>query len=123
MTKTGGTKTVSSKIWWWCPSHNDGKDLYVRHPPKDHDKWFHLKKNRSDPTARYTPPNTAPNLDSNASISTTDVDRKNDLDGGSFNFGRLEIKNGLKQVFCSYGLSNSYADNCWAQAVARTSLT
>ena len=122
LTKTGDTKQVNGKTWWWCPNHNDGKGLYVRHPPKDHDRWLHSKKNRSDPTARYTPPNPAPNSASNASANTTDGGKKNDSDGGSSDVGRLELGNELKQVLCSYGLSNSDANSCWEQAVARASL-
>ena len=114
-TKTGDTKTVNGKTWWWYPKHNDGKGLYVRHLAGNHDKWLHSKKNRSDPTARYTPPNS----DLNASVNTTDGGKKNDSDGGLSNVGRLELENELKQVLCSCGLSNSNADSCWAQAVAR----
>ena len=85
--KTGDTKTVNCKTWWWCPSHNDGKGIYVCHPPGNHDRWLHSKKNHSDPTARYTPPNS----DSNIYINATN-------DGGSSDVGRLALRNKLKQV-------------------------
>ena len=122
LTKSGDTKIVNGKTWWWCPKHNDGKGLYVRHPAKDHDKWLHSKKNRSDPTARYTPPNPSSSSDSNASANTTDGGKKNDSDGGSSDIGKLELGDELKQVLCAYGLSNSDAETCWAQAMARASL-
>jgi len=34
--KEGDTKEVKGKTWWWCMQHNDGKGMYVRHPPSDH---------------------------------------------------------------------------------------
>ena len=38
------------KTWWWCPNHNDGKGLYVRHKPENHEKWAASKGQRF----RYT---------------------------------------------------------------------
>ncbi len=32
--------------WWWCNEHNDGKGVYVCHPPSDHSKWKKCKEER-----------------------------------------------------------------------------
>ena len=43
MEKKGETVQHNGKTWWWCPQHNDGKGLYVRHKPENHDKWLKSK--------------------------------------------------------------------------------
>ena len=39
ITKTTDMIMKDDKPWWWCPNHNKGKGLYVRHKPENHSKW------------------------------------------------------------------------------------
>ena len=39
ITKTTDKIMKDDKPWWWCPNHNKGKGLYVRHKPENHAKW------------------------------------------------------------------------------------
>lgn len=41
--KKGDSIQHNGKTWWWCPQHRDGKGLYVRHKPENHDKWLASK--------------------------------------------------------------------------------
>ena len=50
--KDGDTVTRDGKKWWWCPHHNKGKGLYVRHPPSEHDDWAARKRAGQ----KYIPP-------------------------------------------------------------------
>ena len=50
MTKKGEKIQHDGKTWWWCPNHNEGKGLYVRHKPENHEKWVESKGQRY----RYT---------------------------------------------------------------------
>lgn len=38
-TKTTDQITKDGKPWWWCPNHNKGQGLYVRHKPENHAQW------------------------------------------------------------------------------------
>ena len=40
------------KKWWWCKQHNNGKGMYVRHPPHEHSDWAARKKAGQ----KYIPP-------------------------------------------------------------------
>lgn len=54
--KSGNTKTVDSKTWFWCTKHNKDKEtgkfkgMYMTHKDSEHDEWakdkagFHKKK-------------------------------------------------------------------------------
>ena len=39
ITKTTDKIMKDDKPWWWCPNHNKGQGLYVRHKPENHTKW------------------------------------------------------------------------------------
>ena len=39
ITKTTDKIMKDDKPWWWCPNHNKGQGLYVRHKPENHSKW------------------------------------------------------------------------------------
>ena len=39
MKKKGDKIVVDQKTWWWCPDHNKGKGMYVRHKPENHAAW------------------------------------------------------------------------------------
>ena len=39
ITKTTDKIMKDDKPWWWCPNHNKGQGLYVRHKPENHAKW------------------------------------------------------------------------------------
>ena len=39
ITKTTDKIMKDDKPWWWCPNHNKGQGLYVRHKPKNHAQW------------------------------------------------------------------------------------
>ena len=41
--KKGDSVQHNGKTWWWCPQHHEGKGLYVRHKPENHDKWLASK--------------------------------------------------------------------------------
>ena len=41
--KKGDSIQMYGKTWWWCPQHNQGKGMYVRHKPENHDKWLAAK--------------------------------------------------------------------------------
>jgi hypothetical protein len=43
-TKKGDTTQMYDKTWWWCPNHNDGKGMYVRHKPENHAAWKAAKE-------------------------------------------------------------------------------
>jgi hypothetical protein len=107
--KEGDTKTVYGKTWWWCERHNDGKGLYVRHPPSDHDEWKRCKKSGEfykQPDARKTPdpdPNTT-NTPTNVPSTST-----------------LELGEEMKQVLASYGMSYADAEDAWQVAKERVS--
>jgi len=118
LTKSTDMIQMNGKTWWWCPQHNDGKGLYVRHPPGDHAKWLNSKRNRNDPSARYTPPDSKPS----GSANVTDGGKLNKPDDNSSDSGKLALGNELKQVLCSYGLSDTDAESAWEQAMARASL-
>ena len=49
--KVGDSIEKEGKTWWWCPDHNQGKGLYVRHKPANHHKW---KKSMDEGGRRYT---------------------------------------------------------------------
>ena len=38
-TKKGDKMERNGRPWWWCPNHNEGKGLYVRHKPANHSAW------------------------------------------------------------------------------------
>ena len=50
--KDGETMDRDGKKWWWCPHHNKGKGMYVRHPPSEHDDWAARKRAGQ----KYVPP-------------------------------------------------------------------
>ena len=50
--KDGETVTRDGKNWWWCEQHNNGKGMYVRHPPNEHADWAARKKAGE----KYVPP-------------------------------------------------------------------
>ena len=39
ITKSTDKIMKDDKPWWWCPNHNKGQGLYVRHKPENHAKW------------------------------------------------------------------------------------
>ena len=41
--KKGESIQREGRTWWWCPQHNEGKGLYVRHKPENHGKWLASK--------------------------------------------------------------------------------
>ena len=43
---------ADGKMWWWCPKHNDGKGMYVRHPPHEHDESVERRRAGQ----KYIPP-------------------------------------------------------------------
>ena len=51
-------------MWWWCPRPNDGKEMYVCHPPEDHDKAISRRKNGQ----KYTPPDYRPGYKPDADL-------------------------------------------------------
>ena len=51
ITKTTDKIMKDDKPWWWCPNHNKGKGLYVRHKPENHAKW---QESLADNGRRYT---------------------------------------------------------------------
>ena len=38
LVKNGESVMRDGRKWWWCPKHNNGAGMYVRHPPEEHDK-------------------------------------------------------------------------------------
>ena len=46
------TMKADGKMWWWCPKHNDGKGMYVRHPPHEHDESVERRRAGQ----KYIPP-------------------------------------------------------------------
>ena len=50
ITKKGDKIQQDGKTWGWCPNHNNGKGMYVRHKPENHEKWVATKGQRY----RYT---------------------------------------------------------------------
>ena len=118
--KVGDTKIMNGKTWWWCPQHNEGKGLYVRHPPGDHAKWLHSKRNRSDPDARYIPPDVNPPSGGSAHATTGSANppaASHDIEAI-----KLTLGDNLKQILCTYGLSDTDTDTAWSQSLARSGL-
>ena len=113
----GDSIVRNGKTWWFCKHHNDGKGLYVRHPPSDHEKWAASKKKMKETGAKYPeykPPD--PLFDSSAHTvdgagGTTDVK----IDS------TLELGAELKQVLASFGMSDNEANEAWSMAKERAS--
>ncbi len=113
----------NGKPWWWCTNHNDGKGMYVRHPPSDHSKW----KQAKDEKKRYVPPR----IDKPLAATTTMPPSQPSASGTSGSSGAsqsnsstpgmLELNSELKQVLASFGLSDHDAESVWNQAYSRAS--
>ena len=80
--------------------HNNGKGMYVRHPPLDHDEWQRCKTSDSE---RYISPDIrkASNPDQNTSDTPKDTNPN------------IELGKELKQILASFGISTSDADEAW----------
>ena len=90
--------------------------MYVRRPPSDHAEWQCCKTSDSD---RYISPDIrkTPNPDPN------NVDTQTDETPSSLKASTLELREEMKQVLASYGISNSDIDDMWETVMARSSKT
>ena len=88
--------------------HNDGKGMYVRHPPSDHDEWQRCKNSDSE---RYISPDIRKTSNPDPNTSETPKDTN----------PNLELGEELKQVLASFGMSTSDADEAWNLAKERAS--
>ena len=91
--KKGDTPQRDGKKWWWCPKHNSGKGMYVRHPPEEHDDWERLKKSGG----KYIP------LDYRSSDQPSEESRKlptDDSEKAKLS-PKLELDPRLKEVLCT----------------------
>ena len=106
------TKMVDGTPWWWCLQHNNGKGMWVRHPPGDYEKWKQSKSSKE----RYVPPSDA----SGGGSANGGGSSITPPSGGGSNSGQLELGSELKQVLTSYGMSDSDADAIWNTTLARS---
>jgi hypothetical protein len=113
----GDTIVRNGKTWWFCKKHNDGKGLYVRHPPGDHDAWAESKKKMKDTGARY-PEYKPPDPLFQPSVHA--VDGAVGTPEASSN-STLELGEELKQVLASFGMSSNDAQEAWNLAKDRAS--
>ena len=108
----GDSKLVKGKTWWWCSQHNDGKGMYVRHPPSDHAEWLRCKNSDSEryisPDNRKSSPPDPNNSDTPSAPTTLPA-------------STLELGSELKQVLASFGMSDNDADEAWALTKERVS--
>ena len=110
--KVGDTKIINDKTWRWCPQHNKGKGLYVRHPPGDHAKWLRSKRNCHPD---LNPP-------SSGSTHTTTDDTNPPVPSLDIEALKLVLGDNLKQILCTYGLSNMDTDTAWSQSLSRSGI-
>ena len=100
LTKTHGeTVQRDGKQWWWCPRHNEGKGMYVRHPPGEHDEWHAAKKSGNT----YLPPDYR--RDKPSEKSNDEPPKNSSVPSKT----ALELKDSLREVLCT-NLCMSYGD-------------
>ena len=95
----------------------DGKGLYVRHPPEDHDKSREASAQRKKTGVfSYRPPDP---LHSTASAHTVDggAAKKTDEPNDGSTTGKLVANESLKSVLTTFGLSDADIET----VIARTS--
>ena len=115
----GATIVRNKKTWWFCKQHNEGKGLYVCHPPGDHDAWKASKDKMKETNAKF-PEYKPPDPLFKASAHTTDGTG----DGAGTNSNStLELGEELKQVLASFGMSSGDAEEAWTLAKERASKT
>ena len=97
--------------------YNDGKGLYVCHPPGNHDAWLASKKKMKDTGAKfpeYKPP------DPLFEASAHTVDNSKTVPAKS-TASTLELREEMKQVLATFGMSSSDAEEAWNLAKERAS--
>ena len=114
--KTTDSIVKNGRTWWWCPNHNEGKGLYVRHPPQDHDKWKAAVKNKKKTGGRlaYVSPDPLTNGGSAHTVDGGSPTKKQKTDDSDT--GNLELADSLKHVLASMGMSNSDCNDAIEQA-------
>jgi hypothetical protein len=116
--KDGDTKKAEGKLWWWCTEHCNGRGMYVRHPPNEHDLWAERKRAGQ----KYLPPDYRGDYKSDDGIQKPPPsnDRKPPPSNSSpeeSQSKRLKINDRLKTILCTnLCLSEQDADKLLKQA-------
>lgn len=117
----GKTVVHKNKTFWWCSKHDDGKGMYVCHPPEDHDKCraAQAAQKASGGKFTYIPPDPLRKPSVHTTTGAGDEVKPPPVNSGDSDTGTLELGNELKQVLATFGLSDSDAEYAISTAFAR----